>query len=248
MTQTPKKTSRPVSAAAASTPKRKPIPTGILVVGGGAVVILLLVVVLVVANRPAPVSAEVYEGFPAEWLGRRSLGNPDAPVVIQGWEDFRCPACSQWTRTIKPELLANYISPEGAVEAGAVRFEYHYFPLTSHGETAFLAAQAAECAADQGGFWVYHDRLFNATDEGPAGFTLDRLQSYATEVGLDGAALSQCVVSQKYADEVQASVAEAISMGLNSTPSILVNGQLFENGFDYQGLTAEIRRLVEEAD
>ncbi|MEZ4633574.1 MAG: thioredoxin domain-containing protein [Caldilineaceae bacterium] len=79
-----------------------------------------------------------------------SLGNPDAPVVIQGWEDFRCPACSQWTRTIKPQLMANYIQPDGV--DGSVRSEYHYFPLTSHGETAFLAAQAAECAADQGGF------------------------------------------------------------------------------------------------
>ncbi|MEZ4831846.1 MAG: thioredoxin domain-containing protein [Caldilineaceae bacterium] len=247
MTQGSKKTSRPVGSSVAA-PKRKPIPTRLLIVGGGAVIILLLVVLLVVANQPTPVSAEVYEGFPEEWVTRDSLGNPDAPVVIQGWEDFRCPACSQWTRTIKPQLMANYIQPDGAVDAGSVRFEYHYFPLTSHGETAFLAAQAAECAADQGGFWVYHDRLFNATDEGPAGFTLDRLQSYANEVGLDGAALSQCVVSQKYAEEVNASVAQAISMGLNSTPSIIVNGQLIENGFDYQALSAEIRRLIEQAD
>ncbi|MBI1296624.1 thioredoxin domain-containing protein [bacterium] len=247
MTQSPKKTSRPVGAA---TPvvKRKSIPPGVWIVGGGAVVVVLLVVVLVFANRPAPVSAEVYEGFPPEWVTRRSLGNPDAPVVIQGWEDFRCPACAQWNQTIKPQLMENYLSPDGAVAGGSVRFEYHYFPLTSHGETAFLAAQAAECAADQGGFWVYHDRLFNATNEGPAGFTLDRLRSYGNEVGLDGDALSQCVISQKYANEVQASVGQAISMGLNSTPSILVNGQLFDNGFDYQGLTAEIRRLIEAAD
>lgn len=247
MSQSPKKTSRPVGATT-TTPKRRPIPTGLLIVGGGAVIVLLLVVVLVIANRPAPVSAEAYEDFPAEWVERRSLGNPDAPVVIQAWEDFRCPACAQWTQTIKPQLMENYIAPDGTVDGGSVRFEYHYFPLTSHGETAFLAAQAAECAADQGSFWVYHDRLFNATNEGPAGFTLDRLQSYANELGLDGAALSQCVVSQQYGDEVQASVAQAISMGLNSTPSIIVNGQLMENGFDYQTLTAEIRRLIEAAD
>ena len=216
--------------------------------GGGAVVVVVLVALLVYFNRPKPVSAEAYEDFPAEWVSRRSLGNPDAPVVIQGWEDFRCPACSQWTRTIKPQLMESFISPNGSVDAGSVRFEYHYFPLTSHGETAFLAAQAAECAADQGGFWVYHDRLFNATDEGPSGFTMDRLQAYADELGLDGQALSQCVIGQEHADEVQASLGEAISKGLNSTPSIIINGQLIEDGFDYQALSAEIRRLIEAAD
>lgn len=245
MTTSPKRTSRPVTAAETTT--KKPLPIGLLLVGGAAVIVVLIVVALVVANQPKPVSAEVYQGYPAEWVGRRVLGNPDAPVVIQAWEDFRCPACSQWTEIIKPQLMENYISPEGAVEPGSVRFEYHYFPLTSHGETAFLAAQAAECAADQGAFWLYHDRLFRATNEGPAGFTIDRLTAYAQELGLDSARLSQCVISQQYSDEVQASVGQAIGLNLMSTPSIIVNGRLVEEPFNYQALADEIKRLVEAA-
>jgi protein-disulfide isomerase len=244
MTQTPKRTSRPVSAVEA--PKRKKLPVGLLLIGGAAIIVVLLVVVLVVANQPRSVSAEVYEGYPSEWVGRRVLGNPDAPVVVQAWEDFRCPACAQWTQVIKPQLMQNYISPD-AENGALVRFEYHYFPLTSHGETALLAAQAAECAADQGAFWVYHDRLFTATNEGAAGFTLDRLAAYATELGLNANQLTQCVVSQEYFDEVQASAAEALSLRLDSTPSILINGRRFEEPFNYQGLTDEIKRLAEEA-
>lgn len=247
MTTTPKRTSRPVSAAEA-TKKKQSLPIGLLLVGGAAVIVVLIVVALVIANQPAPVSAEAYEGYPAEWVGRRTLGNPDAPVVIQMWEDFRCPACAQWTQMIKPELMANYVSPEGTVEPGSVRLEYNYFPLTSHGETAFLAAQAAECAADQGAFWVYHDRLFRSTNEGPAGFTLDRLSAYAQELGLDSNRLSQCVVSQEYGDEVQASVGQAIGLNLNSTPSIIVNGRLMPEPFNYQALSDEIQRLVEAAE
>jgi protein-disulfide isomerase len=246
MTTTPKRTSRPVSAGEAPK-KKKPLPIGLLLVGGAAVVVVLIVVALVVANQPRPVSAEVYEGYPAEWVGPRTLGNPDAPVVIQAWEDFRCPACSQWTEMIKPQLMANYISPDGAVEPGSVRFEYHYFPLTSHGETAFFAAQAAECAADQGAFWVYHDRLFRATNEGPAGFTVDRLATYAQELGLDSNRLRQCVISQQHFNQVQASVGQAIGLNLNSTPSIIVNGRLMPEPFNYQALSDEIRRLVEAA-
>ncbi len=134
MEKSVKRTSRPISEA--ETPARRSLPIGIWLIGGAAVVVALLVIVLVVANRPATVSADAYKDFPADWVSTRSLGNPDAPVVIQAWEDFRCPACSQWTRTIEPQLMENYITPNGE-HGGQVRLEYHYFPLTSHGDTAF---------------------------------------------------------------------------------------------------------------
>jgi protein-disulfide isomerase len=246
MTKSTKRTSRPITEGEAPAVKRK-LPVGLLIVGGGAIVVLLLVIVLVIANRPTPVSAEVYEGLPSTWVERRSLGNPDAPVVIQAWEDFRCPACAAWAQQIKPRLLNNYISPDGEIAGGMVRLEFHHFPLTSHGETAINAAQASECAADQGMFWPYHDRLFTVTNEGPAGFTIDRLTNYAGELGLDRNQFSQCLLSQKYFNDVQRSVGQAISMGLDATPSVLINGQRLPQPFDYQALTSEIQRLVTAA-
>lgn len=211
-------------------------------------IVVLLVVVLVVANQPEPVSAEVYEDMPAEWVGRRVLGNPDAPVVLQAWEDFLCPACSQWNRTVKPQLMENYIAQEGGVAGGQVRLEFHHFPLSGHEPGTSLAAQASECAADQGMFWAYHDRLFAATNEGQPAFTIERLTRYADDLGLDTNQFSQCLINQEYFDEVRGSASEAIALGLNSTPSVIVNGQLMENPFDYQALTAEIRRLIEAAE
>jgi protein-disulfide isomerase len=245
MTKNVKRTSRPITEGETPVAKRK-IPIGLVIVGGGAVVVLLLVVALVMLNRPAPVSAEVYEGLPSDWVERRTLGNPDASIVIQTYEDFRCPACAQWSQQIKPLIVDNFVGPDGE-GGGAVRLEYHYFPLSSFGETSIQAALGAECAADQGGFWPYHDRLFLATNEGPAGFTLDRLTSYAAEVGLNRDQFSQCLFAQQHFNEVQRSLSQAISLGLDSTPSVLVNGQRMAQPFDYPALTAEIRRLLAAA-
>lgn len=240
MTQSPKRTSRPINTS--ETPTKRSLPFAIWLIGGAAVVVVVLVVVLVWANRPTPVSAEAYADFPAGWVSTRSLGNPDAPVVIQAWEDFRCPACAQWTRAIEPQLIEEYITPEGE-QGGQVRLEYHYFPLSSHGDTAFQSAQAAECAGDQNAFWPYHDRLFSATDGGAAAFTIDRLLLYAEELGLNTTTFSQCLVGQQYLRQVQQSANDAIAQGLNSTPSILINGQLIDSPFDYDVISAEIERL-----
>ena len=103
-----------------------------------------------------------------------------------------------------------------------------------------MAAMASLCANDQNAFWRYHSRLFPAQDQGQAGFTIDALVRYADELGLDSSALLECMSSQKYRDEVTASGEEAIALGLNATPSILVEGTRLSNPFDYNELKAAI--------
>lgn len=213
---------------------------GLWIVGISAAVVLLVVVLLAVNSRQTASAIEAPD-VPAEWLNGTVMGNPDASVTIQAWEDFLCPACRQWSSQIEPQLIDDY------VKSGDVKLEYHFFPLSGHEPGASMSAQASLCANDQGAFWPYHNRLFLAQDQGQSGYTIDALTRYADELGLDSRALLQCMSSQQYRDQAAASANEAISMGLNATPSILVNGTLMANPFDYNELTSLIEQNLGSA-
>ena len=90
-------------------------------------------------NTPAPIVASK---TPTEVLERRTKGHPNAPIAIDEWFDFQCPACRYVGTKIEPELAQRY------VEAGKVRFIYHNAPIL--GPESVAAAEAAACAADQG--------------------------------------------------------------------------------------------------
>jgi protein-disulfide isomerase len=210
---------------------------GLWIVGVSAAIVLVVVLAVALSNRPAAVSVAAPD-LPAEWLVGTTMGSPDAPVTVQAWEDFMCPACRQWTTTVEPLLNEQYI------KSGQVRLEFHQFPLSIHAPGAEMAAQASLCANDQNAFWPYHHRLFPAQDQGQAGFTIDALVRYADELGLDSRALMDCMSSQTYRDAVTASVNDALSLGLNATPSILVNGVRMNNPFDFEG---EMKTLIESA-
>ena len=124
---------------------------------GISVAIVAIVVAIIVFNEQRVSSAPVAQpDVPADWIDRTSLGSPEAPVVVQLWEDFLCPSCQAFSRTVKPQIVEEY------VKSGQVRLEFHHFPLQQHAPGSFMAAIAAECAADQNLFWPYHDKAFQA--------------------------------------------------------------------------------------
>lgn len=207
---------------------------GLWLVGGAALIIALVVIVLVVnQNRAsAPVAAP---DVPAEWVQKTALGNPAAPVTIQMWEDFLCPACQQWTSQVKPQIIEEY------VKTGIARLEFHQFPLNQHAPGAQMGAQASLCAADQNQFWPFHDRLFQAaTTRGQAGLTYDSMLQYAADQGLDQATFTQCLNKLTHQDAIVESLNQATELSLSSTPSILINGKLMAAPFNYNELKAEI--------
>ncbi len=210
---------------------------GIWIIGVAVTIVLVVVAAIAFQSRPASLAVSAPD-VPAEWLVGTTMGSPDAPVILQAWEDFMCPACRQWTSTVEPQLIEEY------VKTGQVRIEFHQFPLSIHAPGAEMGAMASLCANDQNAFWTYHNRLFPAQDQGQAGFTIDALVRYADELGLDSRALMDCMSSQKYRDQVLASGDEAIRLGLNATPSILVNGVRMNNPFDYEG---EVKAAIESA-
>ncbi len=109
-------------------------------------------------------------------------------------------------------------------------FIYRDFPLTDIHPGALLAAHVANCAADQGAFWPMHERIFRGMPirEWRSGSAADYevFLGYARELSLDTDALRACVESNRHAPTIEDDMREALSKGIRSTPSFLVNGQL----------------------
>ena len=97
---------------------------------------------------------------------------------------------------------------------------YKDFPLPTH-PNAQKAAEAARCAGDQGKYWEMHDLLFADI----SALSVPQLKQGATKLGLDQAAFGQCLDSGKHQAVVQADYAGAEKLGVNSTPSLYINGR-----------------------
>jgi len=104
---------------------RQQLSLSIILVGGVALLAGLIAVILAAASDNEQTSIELpnYSGISSSWQNRNILGDPDAPVTVQAWEDFRCPACAAFNQRVKPGLVDNYIS------SGKVKLEFRHFPL-----------------------------------------------------------------------------------------------------------------------
>ena len=94
------------------------------------------------------------------------------------------------------------------------------FPLPNHGE-AFKASEAARCAGEQGKYWEMHDAMF----ANQRALEVPQLKRYAAGLGLDAARFDPCLDSGKFAAVVRADMAQGQAMGVNSTPTIYINGR-----------------------
>lgn len=142
-----------------------------------------------------------------------SFGLADAPITIIVFSDYQCPYC------VRAELTLKQVADTYKDE---VRIVFRDFPLGFH-QYAQLAAEASECADEQGKFWEYHDLLFAKQPEwSPVG--IDKFKEYALDLGLDASQFNACLESGKYADEVGKDLEDGQAAGVTGTPAFFVNG------------------------
>ncbi len=143
-------------------------------------------------------------------------GPVNARVVLVEYADFECPSCKQLD-TILRAILPNY--PQ-------VRLAYKDFPLTQIHPWAMTAAQAGRCAYNQNpiAFWKFHDLIFDHQDLISPGNVWDKMQDYATQVGLDSAAIRSCMSDPGIQSQIQKSIAEGEALHIANTPTVFVNG------------------------
>ncbi len=110
------------------------------------------------------------------------------------------------------------------VKTGKVRFGYLHYAFL--GPESQWAAEASECAAEQGAFWPYHDRLYERqSGENRGAFSQDNLKRFAAELGLNGQTFNTCLDSGKYAATVRTDTEVGETLGVKATPAFLVNGR-----------------------
>jgi len=219
--------------AAARTAAPKPAwqsPMVLLTVGAVAVGLVVVLVAsgvlggknggstgdLLVPIRPTP--SEL-----VDTTNPRALGPADAPVTIEVWSDFQCPACGFFAKSIEPDLIDEY------VRTGDVNLIYRDMAFIDNSEKgeSHQAAAAARCAGDQGKFWEYHDYLFeNQNGENKGAFDRATLDQIATAVGLDMTVFGSCMSSDAAVQAVSAETAQGKTAGVVSTPTLAINGVL----------------------
>lgn len=146
------------------------------------------------------------------------MGDPEAPISVVEFGDYQCPGCAMFARDTKPLIELNL------VETGRAKFVFYDLPLVGIHSNSFLASRASHCAGDQGGFWEYHNTLFdNQFSWAASGDPMGNFIGYASALGLDEGAFRDCLNSDRHARRVSANIRLASALNLTSTPSVMVS-------------------------
>lgn len=176
-------------------------------------------------------------------------GNPDAKVAIVEFSDYECPFCQRHFEQTYPSLKSNYIDND------QVLFVYRDNPLDFHPQGR-VAALAANCVADQlgdDGYFAYHDALFTNGVESTTPDSLFVELAQAQGVNVDQ--FNTCRASAEVAQEVDADIADAMSIGSTGTPGFVigtlddegnVTGQLISGAYPYSDFETLIEKYLNQ--
>jgi protein-disulfide isomerase len=139
-----------------------------------------------------------------------SLGPEDAPIVIVEFSDFSCGYCRKWYQETLMVLMNIY--PD------QIHFVYRDYPILSAESQS--AAEAAQCAYEQGAFWEYHDALFSREET----LSDETYLLFARDLDLDTEDFQECLESERYKEEVEADARFAAGLGISGTPTFFING------------------------
>jgi protein-disulfide isomerase len=127
-----------------------------------------------------------------------------------------------------------------------VRVGYWHYAFL--GQESQWAAEASECATDQDAFWEYHDYLFeHQSGENQGAFSKDNLKQFAVALGLDEEAFNQCLDSGKYTNLIQSQASTARQIGVQSTPSFMVNDQALVGAQPFETFSQVIDQQLKQA-
>ncbi len=218
--------------------RKQNLITSVWWTSGAAVVAAVLLIVLSPRALPGvtvpPLTERPYAGE------GKTLGPADAPVLVEEFSDFQCPFCQRFALQALPRLEADYIA------IGMVQFVYHHFAFI--GQESIQAAQAVECATEQGRAWDYMDTLWaNQRGENRGAFSDLYLKSFADAMGLDTLDFNACLDSGRYRSAVEEDKRLGQSRGVSSTPSVFVNGKYIDFSTvpdPYEAIRAEINAVL----
>ncbi|MDO8264904.1 MAG: thioredoxin domain-containing protein [Candidatus Parcubacteria bacterium] len=160
------------------------------------------------------------------------IGNLNAPVTIVEFSDFQCPYCATFD-VILQQIMKDY--------SDNVLLAYKHFPLDQIHQNARPAAEASECAAEQGKFWEFKKGLFeNQLRLGSALYG-----ELAVNIGINKAQFDNCVAERKYKSKVEADYQEGMKAGVRGTPTNFINGTMMQGATSYENLKATLDSILQ---
>ncbi len=170
------------------------------------------------------------------------MGDENAPITLLEFSDYECTFCGRFAKSVLSKLESEYI------KSGKVKYVFRDYPLNIH-KGAQKAAEAAQCAGDQGRYWEMHNTLFANQHD----LTIEKLKGHAEKLGLDTNLFNSCLDSGKYAKEVQDDLRAGQKTGLKSVPSFviapttsngIIKGRLISGAIGYDALKSLIEAML----
>jgi protein-disulfide isomerase len=161
------------------------------------------------------------------------LGDLDAEVQIIVYDDFECSYCLRHEETLN-QIIDTY--------GDKVVMAYRHFPLSFHAN-AQKAAEASECAAEQGKFWEMHGKIFESQGNDTMGVA--QFKKDAKSLGLNTKKFNDCLDSGKYESEVKSDLSEGVAFGVQGTPGNFVNGQAISGAVSFAQFKTMIDAVLE---
>lgn len=212
-----------------------------------AVIAVILLAIILVGNFSGGSSNNSSGEGSGESLntsGQPLKGDEEAPVTVVEFGDYKCPACKDFHESVVPEIESQFI------DSGDAAFHYVHYPFLSEDSTT--AAEFSEAVYGELGdeaFWSFHDTLFanQPQNEGGDYFDQERLRELLQETASEEEVTTvvEAFENGTYEENVENDRSMAEDLGVNSTPSVFVNGELFE-GDSYQELLDMIEEKAEE--
>ncbi len=156
-------------------------------------------------------------------------GNKDATVEVIEYSDFECPYCLQHTVAMH-QLFNDY--------QDKIKIVFRHFPLSFHPK-AQKAAEASECAGEQGKFWEMHKKIFEANEA--SNMSVAQWKQEAKNLGLNATQFNTCLDEGKYDDKVKEDQAGGQVAGVTGTPATFINGQMLSGAVGYD----QLKQIIE---
>jgi protein-disulfide isomerase len=205
--------------------KRKQRLATLLAVAGVILVVVALIGLpsLIDKYRPAGEYVSITpQAYPFE--DGRTLGDPNALVVVEVFSDFQCSHCKNFATITETQLFETEYFKNGQVYY--IARQYPFMDNTSAIKSSDQAANASMCAAEQDRFWDYRAMLFaNQNPSNATAFSDRRLIAFAEALGLDTTAFNRCFDDNAYAADIQADIDRATLLSVSGTPTVFINGE-----------------------
>ncbi len=148
------------------------------------------------------------------------LGDANAPITMEEYADFQCPICGTFAHDTFRQIEDKY------VKTGKVKILFHEVAFI--GDESTRAAEASECANEQGKFWEYADTLFNnQAGENQGAFNDDKLAGFAKQLGLDMNKFNTCMSDRRYLSKIQSNTNDLQTRSRLETPTLFINGKKY---------------------